>query len=344
MTPEEQAMSDALWEQRIAHDKRYADVRAGRHLVRDRRPVAPAAPPPTAATVASFRRFPLDVRKRTACGYRGGPTGRQLECVTCGTVKWTAEFACQLHGLCSPDRLAYLPPTADSPKRTAAHCLNCRDYEPEGLPAAQPGWADRIVLINLDRRGDRLRRFTQQAERYPALKGWSRVSAVDGYARAAPPGWRGGPGAFGCQQSHLAVLAAAIDDGVQTLCVFEDDAQLAPGFSAGLAALLRDAPADWEGLLLGCQEQVPSLAVSPGVRRTVNAQRTHAYVVRGREPMQALLDHWRAAHTHIDHHWYVWQQARKVYQPAPLIAGQAAGRSDIASRIDGERWWQPGGG
>lgn len=343
MTDLEKAFQDALWEQRIAHDPRYAAIRAGRPPASRGGDEAGRRPPPgpeTMANLAALRRFPLAVRKATPCVHRGEPTGRELPCVACSGQKTAAEWGCALHGGCSLDRGVRLSRAEGF--TTLPVCLYCRDYEPAGGATVPAGWADRIVLINLDRRGDRLRRFARQADRLPALAGWVRVSAVDGHAAPVPGGWRAGPGAFGCRESHLRVLSAALADGVNTLTVFEDDATLTPGFAAGLAALLTTAPADWEGLLLGCQGQVPAPEVGPGVRRVVNAQRTHAYVVRGREAMQSLHDQWAATDTHIDHHWYVWQQARAVYQPDPLLVGQAAGRSDIVNRVDGERWWEAG--
>src|SRR5262245_56497643 len=97
--------------------------------------------------------------------------------------------------------------------------------------------ADRIVVINLDRRPDRLRAFTGQADRTPELTGWIRFPAIDGKGK-------GLGGTSACRQSHVEVLTAAVRDGVETLAVFEDDALFRPDFSDRLARFMAEVPAD----------------------------------------------------------------------------------------------------
>lgn len=58
---------------------------------------------------------------------------------------------------------------------------------------------DRVVCINLDRRGDRWHRFQDNV----ASAGWpfveiERFSAVDGHKVPSPGWWRAGGGAWGC--------------------------------------------------------------------------------------------------------------------------------------------------
>jgi hypothetical protein len=246
---------------------------------------APAADADRLASLAAFRRYPLAVRRAVACVHRGGPTGDALQCVACGGTKTAPGYGCAVHGVCSPDRLTYRPPTPGVTRRgQAGYCTTCRDYVPVGEATALVGWADRIVLINLDRRPDRLRASSPpRPGGSPSWPGGSACRPPTGRPSACRPAGGAGRGRPAAARPTCAVLADAVRDGIGTLAVFEDDARFAPDFSARLAAFLAAAPADWEGLLLGCEGQAPAPVVGPGVRRVVNAQRTHAYVVRGRK-------------------------------------------------------------
>ena len=83
---------------------------------------------------------------------------------------------------------------------------------------------DRVVLINLKRRPDRLARARMELSRgqWP-FKQPEIFEAVDGLIATPPPHWQAGPGAWGCLQSHYQILRRAIKDGVNRLLVLEDD-------------------------------------------------------------------------------------------------------------------------
>ena len=116
------------------------------------------------------------------------------------------------------------------------------------------------VVINLDRRPDRLQRFARQAERC-GLRGFRRVAAVDGQKLSMNPKirrlFRGNDhnyrrGIVGCALSHLDLWRTI---RTPTL-VFEDDAELCDGFLPALQALLERVQfvdPDWDILILGYQ-------------------------------------------------------------------------------------------
>ena len=189
---------------------------------------------------------------------------------------------------------------------------------------------DRAVVINLPRRPERLARF-----RAATAPDWpfaipQTFAAVDGSTcPPAPPSWSHGPGAWGCLQSHRAVLDAAIADGVGSLLVLEDDAHPAADLPARAPAFLTAVPADWACLMLGAEHLVRPTPVAPGVVRCRTSIRCHAYAVRG--PLMPMLSaFWQANRTdHCDLVLSALMPHYPTYAPDPPLVGQAAGPSDI---------------
>jgi glycosyl transferase family 25 len=101
---------------------------------------------------------------------------------------------------------------------------------------------DRIVLINLDRRADRLELFTEQADAV-GLK-FERFAAVDAQSEKIT-------GAQACAASHREVVTQAQADGVGRLLIFEDDAVFADNFADKCEVVLAHIPHDWQMFYLG---------------------------------------------------------------------------------------------
>jgi len=283
------------------------------------------------------------VADQLPCIHRGAEVRKQ-ECPSCVGSVGLSVFACAVHGEC----------TLGKQLEGVARCRGCRAREPHPPPPLPaPGEAPpatpaelglkRAVVINLDRRPDRLQEFLVATIGLQSSALWDRIErvpAIDGQLSPHPGNWRGGLGAWGCRQSHLRVLEDALRDGVETLTVFEDDCVFMADFGLRLEVFLARVPRDWQGLMLGCEHQTKAPPIAEGVRRVLYAQRTHAYVVRGRDAMRALYTLWAESRTHIDHSFGRWQEAHRVYCPDPLLCGQGAGPSDIVNRTEETRFWQ----
>jgi hypothetical protein len=215
-------------------------------------------------------------------------------------------------------------------------------FQPEPLHLA--GYFDRVVVISLARRPDRLARFRANftPERWP-FKQPEVFVGIDGDRCPPPRNWIAGGGAWGCMQSHRQILERALSDGTKRLLVLEDDAHLPEEFPAKVAAFLKAVPPDWDQLMLGGQHidvfKNPPPGLPGGVVRCLNCQRTHAYAVQGGF-MQELYRVWQAGTTHCDHIMGPLQRHRKVYAPEPMLIGQEEGRSDISGRTNPRTFWK----
>jgi hypothetical protein len=216
---------------------------------------------------------------------------------------------------------------------------------------------DRCFLINLDRRADRLQEWLTQLPEHWPFPIPERFAALDGRRIATPPQWKNGQGAWGCYRSHCQILEKCLAEEINSYVVFEDDAGFIEGFVEAVHNYVRELPEDWGLAYLGGQHlyagKHPPQKISDHVYRPYNINRTHGFMVRGRENMKVLYRHlhwndWKPRH-HIDHHlgrltqrrYETQVQGKKVeaesiavYTPDRWLVGQLPSKSNICGR----RW------
>ena len=108
-------------------------------------------------------------------------------------------------------------------------------------------FCDRIVAINLpykpERRSALTRNLGETGLARPDDITWTKAISGDW---CPPPSWWGaGNGAWGCLMSHVRAVQDAMMDGVETLCLLEDDVLFHPKAGEMLERLLRELPGDW---------------------------------------------------------------------------------------------------
>lgn len=143
---------------------------------------------------------------------------------------------------------------------------------------------DRVALINLDRRADRLGRFVSQAISLGIE--FVRYSAVDAEAC-------GITGQRACAASHRQIIADALADGVERLFIFEDDAGFDAEFNAKFDHISKVLPDDWQMLYLGSWPYSIIDVGIEGLKKTQGNILTHAYGAKReifRELIEASLD------------------------------------------------------
>ena len=210
---------------------------------------------------------------------------------------------------------------------------------------------DRVVCINLARRTDRFDEFMAQFDSWPFGQ-VDRVNAIDGHRCLPPAWWNSGPGAWGCYRSHLRIIEDALNDQIESLLIFEDDALLCRDFVMKATAFFAELPDDWNWCYLGGQhwrvETKQPIAVRDGVLQGRNVQRTHCYALRGKEIMQRLCKALNSIKVvageedthHIDKQYGRLMETERlpVYCPPLWLVGQRASKSNIGDRSN-EQWW-----
>ncbi len=190
---------------------------------------------------------------------------------------------------------------------------------------------DKVVLINLKRRKDRLEYSLGELKRInwpfntPEL-----VEGIDGQLEKLPIGFTGGLGALGCSLSHIKILEKAIQDNVENLLILEDDIVFEDDFAKRAESFLSDLPDDWDALMFGGNHFVLPQVLRENICRCNFTGLTHAYAIR-RRIMADLLEKVKTLSTHTDLTFAQEQTRYKVYAPNPFIVTQNKSlKSDIS--------------
>lgn len=142
-----------------------------------------------------------------------------------------------------------------------------------------PVLAERTVCINLIERDDRMDE---------ALKQFSQVGIADTVQfHRVKRHHRGGR--YGCYNSHREVMEQALEDGISTLLVFEDDVQFQEGWEEVVkdAKEFIDSGTGFDAFFLGSQILFVAEQFSSKVWK-VKCSNAHAYIVT-RAGMEAFL-------------------------------------------------------
>lgn len=200
---------------------------------------------------------------------------------------------------------------------------------------------DAVTVINLKRRPDRLKEFWDEIDDcdWPFKKP-EVFEAVDGQVCIPPEGFKEGPYAWACFQSHRHVIENAINSRHQSLLVLEDDVTFTTDrFRQRCETFMNEVPDDWDFVWLGGHHMQDPVWIKPGIVRSIHMDRMHAYGVRGK----ALIELYRYWHQwHIGHcDWAIseWIRQFNSYCVMPWLCGQRGGFSDIRFEIQGANFW-----
>lgn len=176
---------------------------------------------------------------------------------------------------------------------------------------------DRVVVINLERRPDRLREFDKQAKANQIF--YERFDAIDAVKEDISPD-------EACLRSHRKVLEDAMNDGVQRLFIFEDDALLVDDFNAKFSEFYNKIKDPWDMLYLGAWIH-NSKPYTDGVVKLQESFSAHAYGINTHffgKCSDATFTGWPIDIAYSNLHQY-----SNAYCAKPALVGQAPGFSDL---------------
>jgi GR25 family glycosyltransferase involved in LPS biosynthesis len=170
---------------------------------------------------------------------------------------------------------------------------------------------DRVVVINLDRRPDRLSKITKQLDGLGIA--FDRFSAVeDGNAIES------------CKKSHQAVLSKAREDGLGSILILEDDALFGDNFLSEFEKMRGELPDNWDMLYLGGTIMNKEL-YSDRLIRSIRTLSLHAYAVNSKAFDILIKD----STGHIDWTYAFLHTQIKAYVCSPALIKTYPSYSDI---------------
>jgi GR25 family glycosyltransferase involved in LPS biosynthesis len=185
---------------------------------------------------------------------------------------------------------------------------------------------DKVVVINLDRRKDRLEKVDAQLQELGIT--YERFSAIDAKALDIDP-------IQACRQSHIQVL----EESVGKTLILEDDACFMEGFNERFTEFVELLPADWHIFYLGAvllnSERCNDIMV-----RAMDTSSLHAYCVNP-EFKEIALAQGRQYPEHIDVAYRLLHRQYRSYAAKPPMVKQYPSYSDLMLEdVDYMSWYK----
>jgi GR25 family glycosyltransferase involved in LPS biosynthesis len=185
---------------------------------------------------------------------------------------------------------------------------------------------DKVVVINLDRRKDRLEKVDAQLQELGIT--YERFSAIDAKALDIDP-------IQACKQSHIQVL----EESVGKTLILEDDAYFMEGFNERFTEFIELLPKDWHIFYLGAvllnSERCNDIMV-----RAMDTSSLHAYCVNP-EFKEIALEQGRDYPEHIDVAYRLLHRQYRSYAAKPPMVKQYPSYSDLMLEdVDYMSWYK----
>lgn len=182
---------------------------------------------------------------------------------------------------------------------------------------------DRIVLLNLPHREDRLLQSAELFEKYSIP--YERVCAIHNKEH----------GATGLRDTIVKLFEEEIEKKTDRLLIFEDDVTFVEGpdtFHQCMNGVMQQLPEQFHICLLGCQVTItPTHFYSANLIPVIRAYSTHAWML-SYQGMKEILA--RDLQPPIDNHIVDHvQPLGQTYCTYPLLASQRPDKSDIGGQF-----------
>lgn len=200
---------------------------------------------------------------------------------------------------------------------------------------------DKVFLVNLDRRVDRLENFQNQVDRYD-LGEYKRVSAVDGttinlgkYTNKLRAG------ELGLLLTNLSIIKEAKQNKYETILIVEDDCNFSEEIKK-VDEYFAVLPSDWDMLYMGGNHNThmrvpPPVKINDKVVKLHSTYSTHFVGIKNTlyEHIESMLSKYQEP---LDLSYVRLQKIFNIYSFYPAIANQIVDYSDIQNNITDYRW------
>lgn len=187
---------------------------------------------------------------------------------------------------------------------------------------------DKIYLINLKRRPDRLEDFFINNKEFIKKDDVEIFEAIDG-VNVNDPTWKFSKGALGCWLSHIQLLQKIKETSYQKVLILEDDAIVnSPNLLKNKQINDFLSHKDWDMFYLGGYHHKPPTKISDDILKYNWALTTHAYAVNV-SSIDAILAYSVTRKYWIDGVFAELHSILNVYGPSIDIMIQTQSRSDI---------------
>ena len=179
---------------------------------------------------------------------------------------------------------------------------------------------DRVIVINVEKRNDRLEIFKKEAERIGF--DFEVHKAIDGQLLGINPIVAG-------RLSHIEVLRKIKPDEMVLIC--EDDAKFREDFNESLDDYMADLPEDWDIFYLGAIKNEVKPVNKHWVRQVVSTG-TQAYCVNPKK-VDLFIHIAREFEKWIDVAYRLWADRTNAYIAQPNLVIQHDGFSDLRGEL-----------
>jgi len=200
---------------------------------------------------------------------------------------------------------------------------------------------DKVFLVNLDKRVDRLENFQNQVDRYD-LGDYKRVSAVDGttinlgkYTNKLRPG------ELGLLLTNLRIIKESKENKYETILIVEDDCNFSEEIKK-IDEYFSVLPSDWDMLYMGGNHNThmrvpPPTKINEKVVKLHSTYSTHFVGIKNTlyEHIESIVSKYQEP---LDLTYVKLQKIFNVYSFYPGIANQIVDYSDIQNNITDYRW------
>jgi GR25 family glycosyltransferase involved in LPS biosynthesis len=195
--------------------------------------------------------------------------------------------------------------------------------------------ADKVYLINLERRKDRLEKSTKLLNENNIV--FERFDAVDGKTLINNTYMNAGQ--YGNYISHLRVLNKCLENDVDVVAIFEDDVEFCENFEKEFNRLYEHIPNDWDMIYLGFNTVSSSTEPTdhPEIIRIRNGYAIHAFILN-RKTIEIAHEHFTNNNVQADIYYASLQNELKAYSFVSQLCSQSPDFSDIEEQNVDYRW------